>query len=355
MMMNWYSKTPGFKSCRLIAITFWLFVGFNLVEAISQKVQVDIMSAEETEYYSTRDSVDHFFDRVQPLEVSIQLQDSSIAHLTQPQAANQLQAAMLHQGVEAKANEKLLSTIESSMNEALRLSQPLLKMYPLPDTIRVGIIQGDLYGPSVFYTRENGIYVPEPMAKAGNEQMLTDVLIHEIFHIQSRNYPELQEKLYAHLGFKKLDLPIIYPDGFIPQTLLNPDGTDWDYYIPLSIDDKKVLAFPLIVSKKSHFDPDEPNFFSYLKFQLFPLQKQKGGYKLSYEGDFDGLDSKWMTPFFERITKNTNYIIHPDELMADNFVLLTKWIESNKAPDKLSEPGKQLLRKLAGEYQVNLP
>jgi len=349
--MNW---SKGILS-PINVISFLFLISLSASSFIPKLTaqHVFIMPAEKTQYYSTRDSVDLFFDRIQPLEVSIQLKDSAIMHLKQADASQLLQVAMRKQGVTPDSSQN--QVLRSAMDEALRLSQPLLKKYPLPDTIRVGIIQGDLYGPSVFYTRENGIYVPEPMVKAGNRKMLTTVLIHEIFHIQSRNYPKLQEKLYAHLGFKKLDLPIIYPKSFISQTLLNPDGTDWDYYIPLSIDDKKVFAFPLIVSKKSYFDPAEPNFFSYLKFQLFPLQKQKGGYKLSYEGDFDGLDSKWMTPFFERITKNTNYIIHPDELMADNFVLLTKWIESNKAPDKLSEPGKQLLRKLAGEYQVNLP
>ncbi len=349
--MNWFKGRLSPKNM----ISFWFLISLSASSFIPKLAaqHVYIMPAEKTHHYSTRDSVDLFFDRIQPLEVSIQLKDSAIMHLEQAEASQLLREAMRKQGVTPDSNQNQI--LRSAMKEALRLSQPLLKMYPLPDTIRVGIIQGDLYGPSVFYTRENGIYVPEPMVKAGNNQMLTTVLIHEIFHIQSRNYPKLQEKLYAHLGFKKLNLPIIYPDGFISQTLLNPDGTDWDYYIPLSLDDKKVLAFPLIVSRRSQFDPNEPNFFSYLKFQLFPIQKNKEGYKLSYEGSFDGLDSKWMTPFFERITKNTNYIIHPDELMADNFVFLTKWIEKEEAPDNISESGKELLRKLASEYQVKLP
>jgi len=351
MMMNW---SKGILS-PINVISFLFLISLSASSFIPKLTaqHVFIMPAEKTQYYSTRDSVDLFFDRIQPLEVSIQLKDSAIMHLKQADASQLLQVAMRKQGVTPDSSQN--QVLRSAMDEALRLSQSLLKKYPLPDTIRVGIIQGDLYGPSVFYTRENGIYVPEPMVKAGNRKMLTTVLIHEIFHIQSRNYPKLQEKLYAHLGFKKLDLPIIYPKSFISQTLLNPDGTDWDYYIPLSIDDKKVFAFPLIVSKKSYFDPAEPNFFSYLKFQLFPLQRQKEGYKLSYEGDFNGLDSKWMTPFFERITKNTNYIIHPDELMADNFVFLTKWIEKETAPDNISESGKGLLRKLASEYEVKLP
>jgi hypothetical protein len=331
----------------------WLLLALQPAQGLSQAIEVDILSAGETAQYSTHDTIDNFFDRVQPLEVSIQLKDSALMHLSQAQASERLQTAMRNQGVDA--NKQQIQVLQFCMDEALRLSQPLLRDYSLPDQIRLGIIKGDLYGPSVFYTREHGIFIPEPMIKEANSKMLTTVLIHEIFHIQSRTHPDLQERLYSHLGFEKLDLPIEYPQGFKAQTLLNPDGTDWDYYIPLSMDEKEVRAFPMIVSKLPHFKTDNPNFFSYLKFQLYPLNKENGAYKLNYTENFDGLNGKWMKPFFDRITKNTNYIIHPDELMADNFVLLTKWIDQGEAPKDLTEDGKDLLRNLASVYEVDLP
>ncbi|NBC24284.1 MAG: hypothetical protein GVX78_01550, partial [Bacteroidetes bacterium] len=320
-------------------------------EACSQEIH--ILNAKETAYYSTHDTIDNFFNRIQPLEVSIQLKDSSIMHLSQSRAAEKLRNRMKTQGVQP--NSEQLNILHAGMKKALKLSRPCLRHYPLPDTIRVGIIKGDLYGPSVFYTRENGIYVPEPMVKEENKKMLITVLIHEIFHIQSRTHPKLQEKLYAHLGFRKLKQEIEYPKNFIARTLLNPDGTDWDYYIPLSMKGDEVAAFPLIVSSKPSFKKDSPNFFSYLKFQLYALQDKSGAYQLSFDDNLNGLKSKWMQPFFEQITDNTDYIIHPDELMADNFVLLTRWIENKTPPERISEEGKVLLQNLAGEYQVSLP
>ena len=34
--------------------------------------------------------------------------------------------------------------------------------------------------------------------------------------------------------------------------------------------------------------------------------------------------------FFEQIEENTNYIIHPDEVLADNFIFLTMWRAGEK-------------------------
>lgn len=349
--MNWSKQMLRIKKS-VPLIMLMLVWGSLFIPKLSSQ-HVHIMSAEETGHYSTRDSIDHFFDRVQPLEVSIQLKDSAIIHLDQAKASRKLREAMRKQGINPDSAQNQI--LRSAMKEALRLSSPYLNDYPLNDTTRIGIIQGDLYGPSVFYTREYGIYVPAPMIQNQGKDLLTRVLIHEIFHIQSRMYPDLQERLYAHLGFQKLEHPVKYPKTFLARTILNPDGTDWDYYIPLTLNDKDVLAFPLIVSANPHFNPENSDFFSYVKFQLFPIEMKKGMYHINYGENYDGLEKKWMQPFFETITDNTNYIIHPDELMADNFVFLTQWLDDGVPPEKMSQPGKELLRKLAGEYSIQLP
>jgi len=352
MMMNWYKVNDLLRNDSAL-VSLAIIVAFALLPLITRGQHTHIMTAGETAHYSTRDTIDNFFKRIQPLEVSIQLRDSSLMHLSPTIASAKLKEAMQSQGVSPDNTQKRV--LQESMNEALRLSKPFTHIYPLPDTIRLGVIKGELYGPSVFYTREYGIYVPAPMIRSENKEILTRVLIHELFHIQSRRHPNLQEQLYKQLGFVKLKHPIVFPEGFLAQTLLNPDGTDWDYYIPLDLNQQQVLAFPLIVSSQRHFQSNSPNFFSYLKFQLYPLKEMGTTYYLEYSDSFDGLDEQWMPIFFEKITQNTNYIIHPDELMADNFILLTEWIEANKAPSKIDEDGRELLHKLSTIYQIELP
>ncbi|NBC25157.1 MAG: hypothetical protein GVX78_06040, partial [Bacteroidetes bacterium] len=314
---------------------------------------VEILSADQTAYFSTHDTIDHFFERVQPLEVAIQLKDPSIQEKSQKKASEVLKKAMYEEAVTpTKAQKKILAT---SIDEAIKRSSPLLQLYPLSDTIRLGVIKGNLYGGSVFYTREQNIFIPEPMIQSDNTGMLTKILIHEIFHLQSRKYPELQEKLYRHIGFHKLDKPLRLSPSFLERTLLNPDGTDWDYFITLATKDEEKKAIPLIVSKKADFDTAQTAFFAYVKFQLYELQVTDGKYEISYTNNFDGLNKEWMKPFFEQITYNTQYIIHPDELIADNFVLLTEWLRSKKKPEKISADGEKLLHNLAKEYKIDLP
>ncbi len=326
-----------------------VFIGWNVLCAQTYQV----LSAEQTAHYSTRDTINNFFERIQPLEVSIQLKQSEVAELSQDQAAEALKNKMRDQAVAVTEEQK--EVLNKAMQIALNRSQPLLEKHTFPDTVLLGVIRGDLYGPSVFFTRENGIYIPAPMVVEEQMETLIHVLIHEIFHIQSRYNPELQVLLYEQLGFYPMRDNPAMDSAFHIRTLLNPDGTDWNFYIPLKMGEKEVMAYPMVISKSERWSSSQSNFFDYLQFGLYPLKKQQNGYEVQYEEDFSGLPEEWMGPFFNTISDNTQYIIHPDELMADNFIILTQWLGENQKPERLSEKGAELSRRLAKEYGVKLP
>jgi hypothetical protein len=143
--------------------------------------------------------------------------------------------------------------------------------------------------------------------------------------------------------------------AFHIRTLLNPDGTDWNFYIPLKMGDKEVMAYPMVISKSARWSSSQANFFDYLEFRLYPLEKHEQGFSVQYEENFSGLPQHWMGPFFNTITDNTQYIIHPDELMADNFIILTEWLNEGQQPERLSERGAELSRRLAKVYAIKLP
>jgi len=328
----------------------WLFVFliFSGLFSIRSEAQntFEILDSAKCAVYITHDTVDNFFERVQPLEASILLKERRWKDSSQAAASKALIYTMREFTMNPSKTQK--NILQRAMAEAMNKSAPFLKSYPLP-TIQLGLIKGFVYGPSVFYTRENGIYIPEAMVTQESEKELTQILIHEIFHIQSRNYPGLQEKIYDALGFIKLDEVPTMPAAFRSRILLNPDGTDWNFAIPLQMQENKQLAYPMIVSKEKSFQPDMPNFFAYLKFQLYPLQTLDEGYRVTYDGDLDGLPRAWFETFFSKITNNTQYIIHPDELAADNFVLLTRRNAGEELG--LSPNGQQLLDRIETHYQ----
>ena len=53
-----------------------------------------------------------------------------------------------------------------------------------------------------------------------------------------------------------------------------------------------------------------------------------------------------MPSFFDQIKYNTQYIIHPDEILADNFMILAMSKKDPASINDLDEAGKELLRKI---------
>ena len=53
-----------------------------------------------------------------------------------------------------------------------------------------------------------------------------------------------------------------------------------------------------------------------------------------------------MPSFFDQIKYNTQYIIHPDEVLADNFMILALSKRDPSSLDDFDEAGKELLKKI---------
>ncbi len=206
--------------------------------------------------------------------------------------------------------------------------------------------KGQPYGPMTFYTRENCIVIPQGLLGPGNEESLLDIALHETFHIFSRYHPEKRKALYGLIGFKAIPLEqLIPPNALNMRILLNPDGINYAYRIELKgKEEEKLLAIPLIVANATQFSPEKESFFSYLSFQLYEIEPPYGKL-IRVRADEQGnstLKLREHPEFFQQITDNTQYIIHPDEIMADNFMFLA----TGKVEEGRSEPGKKLLKEV---------
>ncbi len=188
------------------------------------------------------------------------------------------------------------------------------------------------------YTRAHAIILPKssltgPLAK------LQQTLCHELFHILSRANPELKAQLYGVIGFIKCDeLP--FPIALRTRKLTNPDAPLNDHFILLQHEGKDVWAIPILFSRTEKYDPARGGeFFNYLQFQFLiserPLATPNA--KPSFTGPKAKLvELDQLTGFHEQVGRNTQYIIHPEEILADNFALL---ISGNKttSPDVLKK------------------
>ena len=183
---------------------------------------------------------------------------------------------------------------------------------PLPSKLFVVKTTGKEEGDTV-YTRQTAVMIPR--SKIGDN--LPRLLAHELFHLASRANPALAERLYAVIGFTRCT-EASYPANLAARKLTNPDAPRNDYCIRVTLDGQSVAATPILFSHAASYDPTRGGeFFDYLQLGL--LVRAASGEALSTE-KVVGLQQ--VTGFFEQVGQNTQYVIHPEEILADNFALL---------------------------------
>jgi hypothetical protein len=193
---------------------------------------------------------------------------------------------------------------------------------PLPPKFFVVKTTGQEEGDTV-YTRQAAVMIPR--SKIGDG--LPRLFAHELFHIASRANPALAERLYAVIGFTRCT-EASYPANLVARRLTNPDAPRNDYCIRVTLDGRSVAATPILFSRTDSYDPARGGeFFDYLQLGL--LVRTEPGAALSTERVV-GLQQ--VTGFFEQVGQNTQYVIHPEEILADNFALLVLDMPNVKSP-----------------------
>ncbi len=202
---------------------------------------------------------------------------------------------------------------------------------PLPKQVVLVHTSGQEEGGAA-YCRQNGVMLPPRMLRrdpAGLERLLA----HELFHILSRENPELRAKLYRIIGFK-VCAPIELPKAFQDRKITNPDAPRIDCLISLIHEEKKVIAAPVLYAKVDRYDPTQgSSFFRYMRFRLMVVEPKGDQFQPSLvDGQPVMIDPAKTPSFLRQIGQNTRYIIHPDEVLADNFSFLVMGKTGLKTP-----------------------
>ncbi len=210
---------------------------------------------------------------------------------------------------------------------------------PWPDPIYLAKTTGNEEG-NAPYTRANAIVLPRgELAKIPAPGTLGDlpgIVAHELFHVLSRHNPALKEKLYAAIGFQPCG-EVAFPSRLADRKITNPDAPKNDHCIRVRLDGKDVWVVPILFSNSEKYDPARGGeFFNYLQFQF--LRVDGGGaqapVRATYnQSDVQIVDVNRLSGFFEQVGRNTNYIIHPEEILADNFSLLIRGQTGLPSPD----------------------
>jgi hypothetical protein len=230
----------------------------------------------------------------------------------------------------AKANAAVWSESEQAKVEAaISALRPALETLPLPFAKKISFIKttGAEEG-GAFYTRDTAIMMPAKQTDAADGELLKKTIAHELFHILSRSNPELREKLYALIGFSNCG-EIAFPDELKPRKITNPDAPRNDHAIRVRANGTEVSVVPILFSGAPNYDPvRDGEFFQYLQLAFLVVSKNP-------RSSAELLTPQQVSGFFEQIGRNTNYIIHPEEILAENFALLMIGRRDVPSPDVL--------------------
>ena len=182
-----------------------------------------------------------------------------------------------------------------------------------------------------WYTRQNAIVFPSSDV-AGRPSALSNLLLHELFHVLSRHDPELRKACYGIIGFRPIN-EIELPEELRQRKVTNPDGVENGWRIGLTNQNEALHAVPILLATGPSFNPNERGASPYNYFRLLVV-KPDGTNCMAQRvaGRPRLLRPAETTGWFEQIGRNTGYTIHPDEILADNFIRLINGDTSLPSP-----------------------
>jgi hypothetical protein len=189
------------------------------------------------------------------------------------------------------------------------------------------------------YTRSNAIILPQSTLK-GSHANLRGTIAHELFHILSRKNPALRDKLYAVIGFQVCG-EIIFPPALAERKITNPDAPKNDHCIKIKAGEESAWVVPILFSQSVRYDVARGGeFFQYLSLQFLVVERKDSGPSAAAAYDLGHprlLSANQISGFYEQVGRNTDYIIHPEEIMAENFKLLLLQKQDVSSPEILQK------------------
>lgn len=318
------------------------------LSVLNKVLLLDSLSASRT---IVKDDLEHFFDNITLIDIMIQMHKDYPLNTNRDSVVADYKKFIQTDVLDFTREEA--DYIAKIMAEAFELCQKA-QFQHFPEEIKLIKTHGKHYGEDTYYTRENVIVIPKQALKKKDDDVCLKVILHEISHIVTRFNPTLKTELYAAIGFQKLSLPLMMNDSLRQRLLTNPDGHELTWATQLTTaDGKNVQAIPLIYANETGYKKNKTAFFEYLGFNYFEIDSTSDGQYLNVQTTGNQQKSTLNVIARDEATQgindlfhqklNTDYIIHPDEIVADNFSILMFSMKNPKSLEAYTEGGRQLL------------
>lgn len=221
-----------------------------------------------------------------------------------------------------------ISALRAAIQAADERIESLDLQLSLPSTVLLIRTSGEEES-NAAYTRANAIILPDSMLGMPQDQ-LEQLFLHELFHIMSRHEPAIREPLYGVIGYSPC-ANVPFPAELLPLKMTNPDAFGLNFCIDVEAGGRSQTVTPILFAKGPY---SGGTFFDYLVFRLMAVERSGG----QWQPVRDDAEPRLFGPgevsnFFEQIGTNTNYVIHPEETIANNFVFALTGRDDLPDPD----------------------
>lgn len=200
------------------------------------------------------------------------------------------------------------------------------------------------------YTRGTAVMLPQGVLRSPPEA-LRRLVCHELSHVLSRHDPALRARLYATVGFEpcgELELP----GDLAARRITNPDAPAFDQAILVRCDGVERRMVPVLFARGPYDAARRPPFLATMEFRLIAVDvagdPPRATALLDAAGEPILRRPQEVEGFFERTGRNTGYLIHPEEIVADNFVILVSATDEAAAPP----PSPEVVARVADVFRT---
>jgi len=191
---------------------------------------------------------------------------------------------------------------------------------PLPEAVVFVQFSGAVEG-NAPHTRANAVLLSKESLQ--RPTTLARLIAHELFHIASRSDKAWRNALYATVGFASID-ELALPPPLALRKITNPDAPRIDVALKVDTADGVAWVSPLLQSTVDRYDAARGGeFFLFMRLQWLEVARGAIPPRKPLLSDPPRLyNTADLRGFYEQIGRNTQYIIHPEEILADNFAQL---------------------------------
>lgn len=219
---------------------------------------------------------------------------------------------------------------------AARIVRPTLAELPLPlppDVLLVRMRADHMARAA--YTRGTAIFLPDAVLASPTPELAV-VLAHELFHVASRHDRAFRATMYGLIGVRAVP-EIELPADLKSRLVTNPDAPLVSYVHPVMLGARAGWVAPvLVLAEGADALFGQRPFFAFIQLRLLEVELDAAG-RARVAGDaaprLHAVNE--VSGFFERIGRNTDYIIAPEEILATNYMLFFGSPQSVPTPQLL--------------------